>query len=329
MEDSNNPHSIDSNEAVPPQQSTGEVTFEEGSPGTIAPSPETVGLELVEGYEYNFGTGQELSTGQDEEVSEAETETLTKKVQESDKKLLDAWYGSYDDNPMEARALEVVIDHDDRVRINATTKYPWRAICSLRMKSKTGKNYIGTGWFVSPRTIITAGHCIYFHNEGGWAQEITVMPGRNGNSLPYGSCVARSFRSVTGWTRDKGRNFDYGAIILPANCRLGARTGYFGYAYMSDNSLKNKYLNLSGYPGDKPSGTQWFHSRRVKGVTDRTITYEIDTAGGQSGSPVWYINNGNRYAAGIHTNGHSSGNSATRIVKAVYDNIKYWKSLGM
>ena len=175
---------------------------------------------------------------------------------------------------------------------------------------------------------MTAGHCVYLHNEGGWAKSITVMPGRNGSALPFGASTATSFRSVTGWTKGPNPDFDYGCIILPTRDRLGARTGSFGFAYMGDSSLKQKYLNLSGYPFDKPAGTQWYHHCRVKKVTSRRVFYNIDTVGGQSGSPVWYIQNGKRYAVGIHAYGATSGNSATRITKPVFNLMKTWKALG-
>jgi V8-like Glu-specific endopeptidase len=83
------------------------------------------------------------------------------------------------------------------------------------------------------------------------------------------------------------------------------------------------------YPGDKPSGTQWFPARKATLVTPRTIIYNIDTAGGQSGAPVWRFLNGQRHVVGIHTNGSQLGNSATRIVTAVFNNIKAWKAQGM
>jgi V8-like Glu-specific endopeptidase len=51
--------------------------------------------------------------------------------------------------------------------------------------------------------------------------------------------------------------------------------------------------------------------------------------GGQSGSPVWVKVGNARYAVGIHTNGLVSGNSATRIVQPVFNNIQAWKSQGM
>lgn len=247
--------------------------------------------------------------------------------------LPDAYFGSFDDaeppKTIASEVAEVIIGPtDDRVRINPTTSYPWRAICALRIRTKTGKNYIGTGWFISPRTVMTAGHCVYMHNEGGWAQSIEVIPALNGSSRPYGSCTSSAFRSVTGWTSGKKRDYDYGCIILPSSCRLGARTGYFGFANKSDSFLKDKILNLSGYPGDKGGNQQWFHAKKVKSLTARTIVYDIDTMGGQSGSPVWYKSGSARYAVGVHTNGHSSGNSATRIISGVFNLMKSWKTLG-
>lgn len=244
----------------------------------------------------------------------------------------DAWYGSF---PEELKDLddtqydfkkEVIIGTDDRKQINPTVSIPWRTICSLVMKTKTGKTYIGTGFLVGPGTVITAGHCVYFHEEGGWPEYIDVIPGRNGSLKTYGTIRAKTFRSVTGWTKDKNRNTDYGAIIL--NTKIGNTVGYFGYAYKNDAFIKSKDLNLSGYPGDKGGTTQWYHHKLTKSVNSRVITYDIDTMGGQSGSPVWYIENGNRFVIGIHTTGSSSGNSATRIIKSVFDNIKNWKALG-
>jgi glutamyl endopeptidase len=224
---------------------------------------------------------------------------------------------------------EVIIGADNRVRINNTVVYPWRAICALKITAKNGSRWIGTGWLVAPRTIITAGHCVYMHDQGGWASKIEVIPGMNDAQRPYGTFTGTTFKSVNGWINSKNRNYDYGAIILPANARPGAATGYFGYAVKDDSYLKASVLNLSGYPGDKGGNQQWFMSLKPKSVSSRVINYDIDTFGGQSGAPVWIKIGNDRFCIGIHTNGHISGNSATRIVQPVFDNIKSWKALGM
>lgn len=247
---------------------------------------------------------------------------------------LDAWFASFGDPSLDealhqqqltAKVIEVVIGADDRVRITNTTAYPWRAICSLAIKANDGSNWIGTGWLVAPRTVITAGHCVYIHDRGGWAQSVRVMPGRSGSptETPYPSCLATHVRTTTAWINSRDSNQDYGCIILPKSFLTYSPLGTFGYANLS--SLNGLTVNLSGYPGDKPAGTQWFHSRQIKSVSARRFTYDIDTAGGQSGAPVWRLKDGERHVVGIHTNGHSTGNSAVRITSAVFDNIKKWK----
>lgn len=251
--------------------------------------------------------------------------------------VMDAFFASYTELLQErSEAQEVIIGTDDRVRINPTTAFPWRAICALKITAADGTRWIGTGWFVSARTLITAGHVVYMHDHGGWARSIEVIPAMNNGVRPFGSCVATTLRSVNGWTNSKNSDYDYGAIVLPANCRLGERTGWFGLAVKNDAFLLSATLNLSGYPGDKGTpfpaqkgNEQWFMSRRAKSLTGRKIVYDIDTIGGQSGAPVWYLTAGQRYAVGIHTNGHSSGNSATRIVTPVFNNLVAWKNMGL
>ncbi|MDP1561474.1 MAG: trypsin-like serine protease [Pirellulaceae bacterium] len=238
--------------------------------------------------------------------------------------VTDAIHGSYD----LPSVPEVLIGADNRIRIRATASYPWRAICALKITAASGRRFIGTGWFVSARTVITAGHCIFMHNEGGWVRSVEVIPGMDDATRPFGSATGTAFRSVTGWTQSRQRENDYGTIILPANARLGDRTGTFGFANRNDSFLRAARLNLSGYPGDKGGNQQWFMAERTKSVSSRVIVYDIDTMGGQSGSPVWVLQDGKRFAVGIHTNGHQSGNSATRIEASVYNRIDAWRALG-
>ncbi|TDH19954.1 serine protease [Segetibacter sp. 3557_3] len=222
-------------------------------------------------------------------------------------------------------AMEVIIDTDERIQITNTTDVPFRRICHLSIKAADGTSYLGTGFFIGPRTIITAGHCVYIHEHGGWPQQIIVSPGRNLANRPYGQIVATSFASVKGWVDNQSRNHDYGVIHLAKTDKVSPAIGSFGFGKFSDDSIMAKELSTAGYPGDKPSGTMMFNSRRATAVDANTIVYEIDTVGGQSGSPVYDENN---VVVGIHTNGASSGNSATRINQSVFNNLNKWRLQG-
>ena len=110
--------------------------------------------------------------------------------------------------------VEVVIGDDDRKAVPDATQSPWRHICALRIRTKTNKDYVGTGWLIGPRTIMTAGHCVYMHDHGGWAKSISVIPAMEGQSQPYGVYKSTRFSAVDGWTVNRDSDFDYGVILL-------------------------------------------------------------------------------------------------------------------
>lgn len=222
---------------------------------------------------------------------------------------------------------ESVCGRDDRVHVTAVTRIPWRYICQLIITRKDNRKSRCTGWFIAPRTVMTAGHCVYSHSAGGWARQIEVIPGMNGSFRPFGAAVGSSFFSVKGWTKGKKVTHDYGCVILPKGKPLGRKTGWFGFAALTTASLRNLLVNNSGYPGDKAFGTQWYNAGRITRVTARRLFYMLDTAGGQSGSPTWRYRNGKRHAVGVHAYG-GCPNKSTRINKAVFKNMKSWKAKG-
>ncbi len=219
-----------------------------------------------------------------------------------------------------------VIGSDDREQVTQTEQYPWRAIASLRITARDGSLWIGTGWFISPRTLVTAGHCVFITgtnpNRTGWVSSIDVMPGRNGFLKPLGTLTSKTFWSVRGWTEKGDQNQDYGAIILDQP--FGVHTGWFGYGVFDDSKLVGVQAHVAGYPGDKPSGTLWHHTLPIASVGPPKVFYAIDTAGGQSGAAVYLLENNLPVAVAVHAYGGAVSNSGTRINSAVYQNLRQW-----
>jgi V8-like Glu-specific endopeptidase len=290
---------------------------------------EPAAADLVEEPSSGEAAEQDAADGVDVEIvaghQHAETAVAEQWTAEALDELRDIGEASFGPLP----ALETVHGPDDRVEITNTSAYPWRVHASLAIVAADGSQWIGTGWFIGPHTLITAGHCVFIKNSGvagrdGWVRSIRVMPGRRGTTLPYGQVTSTSFRSVTGWTDNGDENFDYGAIITPTD--LGNTVGWFGFAAYSDAELTSSTVNISGYPGDKPAGTQWYDNHGVASVSSHKVHYDIDTFGGQSGSAVYRLKDGSRYGVAVHAYGGATTNSGTRISTPVYDNLKAWKA---
>ena len=220
-------------------------------------------------------------------------------------------------------APESICGRDDRKPVNST-QYPFKLICRLIITAKNGTRYAGSGFFISPRCIITSGHCVHLpigSNVYDWAKSIKVIPGANGRSAPFGSQTSTRFRSVNGWTKKRKSDFDHGAIILPNNTLYNRVKGYLGYLQLNNSAI----LNNSGYPVDKP-GTQWYNAGRVTRITQYKMEYMLDTKGGQSGSPVYIKQGSKRQVVGVHGYG-GCPNKCIRVQGYVLTRWSEWSRL--
>jgi len=237
-------------------------------------------------------------------------------------------------------STETVIETDERVRILDTELAPWRMICALRLQGPSGAGAIGTGWFIGPKTVVTAGHCV-FHTPsfGGWASSIEVIPGLNGtdsSARPYGSITSSHFSSIDRWMEKEDPDFDIGCIHLDEG--KGNEVGWFGIGALPAEELESYLVNVSGYPGDRGAGNEQYHNRnRILQVTERRLFYEVDTYGGQSGAPVWIHEKEGAppLAVGVHAYGVGGtpaalgrvANSAPRIITEVLSKMTEWVEL--
>ena len=319
---------VDAGRAVETGAAQSEAASDKGHTSVSSPGADAAGAGTGESQEPP-GAGDGESAAADSGVEQVEgyelpdAEAAAEAAVDVDENLPDIAAASFGSAP------RAVIGADDRVQITATSTYPWSVHASLRITANDGSQWIGTGWFIGPHTLITAGHVVFIKNSGvpnrdGWVRSITVIPGRNGAAQPFGSSVSSNLRSVTGWTGSGNQEYDYGAIILSTD--LGSSTGWLGFGAFSDATLLASIANISGYPGDKPAGTQWYHARKVTSVGPRKVYYDVDTFGGQSGSAVYRIVNGQRFAVAVHAYGGATSNSGTRITTPVFNNLVAWKA---
>jgi glutamyl endopeptidase len=216
---------------------------------------------------------------------------------------------------------EIVGTQDTRVKITDTTVTPFRYICQIRFQTNDGRWWVGSGFFIGPKTILTAGHVIW---DDGIERKVPVSkifisPARNGNSKPFGEVnpvnVVTSYAGFS--SSDFATQNDYAIIHL--DTALGNTTGYFGMGKWAKDSLGSTILatgklplpvsqmklNVCGYPADKGGDLQYSSYNQAFSFQQNgdILTYLVDTKGGQSGGPVWIKRDaslGGRIIVGIH-----------------------------
>ncbi len=186
----------------------------------------------------------------------------------------------------ETGEVEIIPPTDDRVLVRDTTAVPFRWICCLDLyfpdPDNPGRDMLfrGSGTLISPRHVLTCGHCLWDDVTGGRGttarrevRRITVTPGRNGVDSggsprqPFGSTTSIAVRYSAQWRSSHNPEFDFGLITLrdaigsQRQPTLGSRPlGFWGSREWGAGTrinpreasvLQGKPVNISGYPGDK------------------------------------------------------------------------------
>jgi V8-like Glu-specific endopeptidase len=219
-------------------------------------------------------------------------------------------------------ASRQVFGNDDRVQIANTKIYPFSAIGYLESKNSKGEYSSCSATLIGPSTVLTAAHCLYNHDAGGWMDNFFFVPGLNGataNDAPFGGYEYAEAYVVQGFI-DNYQGF-YGSVlpwdlgIITLKQPIGNNLGWLGYNHYPN--LGDFTANIVGYPGDKPGGTMWRSTCNVlaENVGDGYMQYDCDTFPGSSGSAVYAYDEGAkaRVIVGVNVAESTDANTAVRI----------------
>ncbi|WP_186279048.1 trypsin-like serine peptidase [Halorubrum ezzemoulense] len=252
-----------------------------------------------------------------------------------------------------------IIGDDSRLSVRSAydiTNYPWSSIVTLQLVFPDGTRSQCSGAIINgsssqpPGHVLTAGHCVYSAERGGWVNTTTadssyVVPGADGTQEPFGRVGIQKIRSYPEWITNENPAYDIALITLDE--RIGDETGALGYIGI-DNTADEVYTHtptrVTGYPSDKQAGTMWTSVGEGQGTynfaaseatpEDIVHRYTVDTQVGMSGGPVWveeYPTPAERQIVSIHAyavdsdlDGNTEYTQGTRLTESRFSNIQSW-----
>ena len=202
-------------------------------------------------------------------------------------------YDEYGTNPL----YDGIIGIDNRVQITNTTESPYCNICYLEILFPDLFHTSGSGVLVYSDVLLTAGHCVYSSEHGGWALNVTVTPAKSGkDSKPLGSTYAMNLTCNEGWTVNNDHRWDWAILDLKKGFNTSQPFGYYDNYY----DQLGTSVTAIGYPGDH----QYYMYADTNSITyadEKFFVALCDVHEGESGGALIDVRSG--YLIGVISSG--------------------------
>jgi len=213
--------------------------------------------------------------------------------------------------PLDVGSLGEQFTSAELTPTTAVLSYPYRAAGKLFFTTPNG-NATCSAAAISPRIVLTAGHCVH-NGIGAFYSNFMFVPAFSNASAPYMTWAASYIATTNVWASGGGtipNAADWGMLemvdqnINGTTTSLGNLVGWFGFLTLS--TIPN-HSTILGYPNAFDSGQQMHQvlAQSAVAVAPNNAEYGSDMSTGAGGGP-WVQN------FGAASSGQNGGSNAAR-----------------
>jgi V8-like Glu-specific endopeptidase len=221
----------------------------------------------------------------------------------------------------------VVSSNDDRAQITDTSSYPAYTVGWLIGQTSKGDYYTCSGTLIGPKSVITAAHCVYDHESGGWVTKLIFAPGAtDANTFPFGTYEWADAKILKGFVseydgKNYGSSMPWDLAEIELKDEAGNDVGWQGFKVDDGSDFQATML---GYPGDKPDGTMWQTKCDIPpgNFGDQLYWHICNSYPGSSGSSMFDTDaKGDEHIRGINVAEDDKVNYGVRLIKPYFQFI--------
>ncbi|MEQ8822471.1 MAG: trypsin-like peptidase domain-containing protein [Sumerlaeia bacterium] len=223
-------------------------------------------------------------------------------------------------------ARKVIVGADDRRPVADPTASPYNTVSYLVFQFPSLGWFRATGLVVAPYCVLTSGHTIYEPLTAEYVDTFWAVPAQMASDTgkviyPFG------FRKCVDWEVDPNyvttgaSSADLGAAFFDA-----ALEGIDTYLPVVFN-YRPERVRIVGFPSlvqGEGSFEMWEAEGQVTEFVEGRLRYDVDTSGGNSGSPIWAVSDGELVMIGVHGSSGETDNAGVLFGKEHIAMIERW-----
>lgn len=234
--------------------------------------------------------------------------------------LRDSHGWEYDEDRVLLNRDENVIGTDSRKKVLASDNNLYGCVTRL-ISHFPQADTLGSGIFIAPTWVLTAGHNVFSPKYGGYCDDLEIWNEVVGSHDSVVLDIKVAFIPKL-FILNGSKDYDLALIKVVAETPINQPFCSLASIEISELAEGKKTCEIVGFPADKGGDSLWSGKGEINKATAlRRIFYNVDTEGGQSGAPIFNLEEISPKIIGIHVQGGFTRNTGVLLDMEVVSSI--------